>query len=532
MTFYLKYRPQKIEEIDLANVRESLQNLAKNPEIPHAFLFAGPRGAGKTSSARILAKIVNCERVSLRTTDYGLQPESKKSSRQSTVDGRQTPEPCNKCDQCVAITKGTSLNVIEIDAASHRGVDDIRALRETVKLSPAGGRMKVYIIDEAHMLTTEAANALLKTLEEPPSHAIFVLATTAPEKLPDTVRSRSTTFVFRRGKRDEIIRSLERAVKGEGIKIEKDALYEIAKNVDGSFREAHKILEQLALSNEKITQEAVKTLFELAAANPQKLLSYLAKKDVKRCLEEIERVVEKGANLKLYTSEIIRILRLLLLSKIGVLEDDAGLEAGLEIEEIDKFVSGEIKTLIELFSEAARQLPTAIIPQLSLELAAVKWGEWETKNEKLQMKSEKGSVEVVLQATKEEKSNTRGHAPVPRKEGKELEDSWREIMRQVKSKNHSAEALLRAARPKGFDGKVLEIDVFYQFHKERIEKEPYRAIVEGAASIILGGDVRLLCRLSSSKEKAIDLVNVTEVSEEDITKIAEEIFKDKGNSVN
>lgn len=515
MTFYLKYRPQKIEEIDLTEVRETLQKLAASPDIPHAFLFAGPRGAGKTSAARILAKVVNCEDSAQR----------KAHSAQE----RQKPniEPCNKCEQCAAIAKGTSLNVIEIDAASHRGVDDIRALRETVKLSPAGGGMKVYIIDEAHMLTTEASNALLKTLEEPPSHALFVLATTAPEKLPDTIRSRCTTLVFRKGKEDEIIRSLERAVNGEKIKIEKEALQEIAKNVDGSFREAHKVLEQLSLGAKEITQEAAKTHFELAAANPQKLLLLLAKKDTKGALEEIGKTVEKGANLKLYTSEIIKILRLLLLSKIGV-DGKEKTETEKEVE----FKMEDLKALIDLFSDATRQLPTAVIPQLPLEIAVVRWCERGTQNGKRKTENERNSKEVILETTKEERLVTRGHTPVPGKEGKELEDSWREIMRLVKQKNHSAEALLRATRPKRLEAGVLEIEVFYQFHKERIEKEPYRSLVEGVAAEVFSGKVRLVCNLSSSGQRAVDLVNVTEEVEEDITRLAEEIFADKKNNIN
>lgn len=522
MTLYRKYRPQKIEEIDLTEIRETLQKIARNADIPHAFLFAGPRGAGKTSAARILAKVVNCDPPSPRL--------------------RKGIEPCNKCEQCTAIAKGISLSVIEIDAASHRGIDDIRVLRETVKLSPAGGRMKVYIIDEAHMLTTEASNALLKTLEEPPSHAIFILATTAPEKLPDTTRSRCMTLVFRKGREDEVIRSLERAVKGEGIKIEKDALSEIAKNTDGSFREAHKILEQLALGGEKITWEAAKRLFELASANPQKLLSHIAGKDTKGALEEIEKVVEKGANLKLYTAEIIRILRLSLLGKVGVETKGAAI-LELEIE--------ETKTLIELFSEAARQLPTAVIPQLPLELAVVKWGEGgeeQVQSARLDINSppaEGGTGPArsrsrgprpaglsTLDSTSQGLAqtvgpNARGHAPVP---GKELEESWREIMRQVKQKNHSAEALLRATRPRKLEAGVLEIEVFYQFHKERIEKEPYRSLVEGVAAEVFSGNIRLLCSLSSSGQKAVDLVNVTEDVEEDITRLAEEIFSEKSEN--
>lgn len=495
MTFYLKYRPQKIEEIDLAEVREVLGKIVASPDIPHAFLFAGPKGAGKTSAARILAKVVNCEEAAKRKT--------QDAKRQ---------EPCNKCDQCMAITKGISLNVIEIDAASHRGVDDIRALRETVKLSPAGGRMKVYVIDEAHMLTTEAANALLKTLEEPPAHAIFILATTAPEKLLDTIRSRAMTFIFRKGNKDEVIRALERAVKGEGIKANKKSLGEIAENIDGSFREAHKILEQLTLGKEKLTAERVKEFFELAAADPGKLLIYLSGQNAEEAIKEIDKVFKKGTNLKVYTTKILETLRKTMISKITGEKDEGRLTGKFKSIE-------ELMTLTQLFSEAIKQIPTAVIPQLPLEIVVVKWcvgSSEQSQSTSQDLAQTKGSGASEQPPAHEEKTSD-----------VELEEKWREIMRLIKPRNHSAEALLRATRPKSFDGKILEIDVFYEFHKERLEKESYRSLVEAVAGEVLGGHIRLVCRLSSSQQKAVDLVNITEDVEEDIVKAAEEIFGGK-----
>src|SRR3972149_10667302 len=223
MTFYLKYRPQKLEELDIAPVRESLKNVVSSGQIPHAFLFSGPKGTGKTSAARILAKILNCE--------------------------KKGKEPCNKCDQCLSITKGSNIDVIELDAASHRGIDDVRALRDAVKLSPARARRKVYIIDEAHMLTTEASNALLKTLEEPPSHVVFILATTNPEKLLDTIKSRTVRVSFKKATEAEIVKSLIYVLESEKKKYEKEVLELIARNVDGSLRDAKKVLEELLIND-------------------------------------------------------------------------------------------------------------------------------------------------------------------------------------------------------------------------------------------------------------------------------------------
>ena len=228
-TYYLKYRPQKVSELDLISVRESLEKILKSKKIPHAFLFSGPKGIGKTSAARIFAKSINC------------------------LGKRKDFEPCNKCDVCQEITNGSSLDLIEIDAASNRGIDDIRSLREKIKLSPARCRYKVYIVDEAHMLTTEAFNALLKTLEEPPAHAVFILCTTEPEKLPKTIVSRCLQIKFQKAKKEEVINSLKRVVKGEKLEVEKEVLAEISVNAEGSFRDAQKILDQLSLANRKIS---------------------------------------------------------------------------------------------------------------------------------------------------------------------------------------------------------------------------------------------------------------------------------------
>ena len=220
MTLYLKYRPKNLDELDLPEVSDSLKKIVSSKTIPHAFLFAGPKGTGKTSAARILAKIINCEKLG------------------------KNGKPCDKCEQCVSIAKGTNLDVIEMDAASHRGIDDVRTLRDAVKLAPTKAKKKIYIIDEAHMLTTEASNALLKTLEEPPEHVVFILATTNPEKLIDTVRSRTTFVSFRKATPEEVVKSLKRVVNGEKIKINDESLNKIASLSSGAFRDAIKILEQ------------------------------------------------------------------------------------------------------------------------------------------------------------------------------------------------------------------------------------------------------------------------------------------------
>ena len=204
MVFYLKYRPQTIEELDSKEIREKLYSVLQGLGIPHAFLFTGPKGLGKTSTARIVAKSLNCEKKT------------------------KGVEPCNKCEQCVSITNGTNMDILEIDGASNRGIDEIRDLREKVKLSPMSARKKVYIIDEVHMLTQEAFNALLKTLEEPPSHVVFILCTTEPHKVPATIMSRCLCIQFKKATEEELIRSFKRIIKREKLEAETEALSLIA----------------------------------------------------------------------------------------------------------------------------------------------------------------------------------------------------------------------------------------------------------------------------------------------------------------
>jgi len=339
--FYLKYRPQKIAELDLVEIRNGLAKVLSSGHIPHAFLFAGPRGTGKTSAARIIAKAVNCER---RSEGIG--------------------EPCNKCSMCKDITSGTALDLIEIDAASNRGIDDIRNLREKIKLAPIRAKYKVYIIDEVHMLTTEAFNALLKTLEEPPSHAIFILCTTEPEKLPGTIISRCLYFNFKKGRVEEIVHCLKKVIKGEKLEVEKEVLSEIAKYTDGSFRDAQKTLEQLSLGNKKITVEMFnKEIGKSKAYRPEMLLQFLVENKVNEAILEVNRAVEGGANLRSYTEELLEILRNCLLQSIGCSDRPVACQLN-RVQAV---------RLIELFMRAGKEVKTAIIPQLPLELAIIEY---------------------------------------------------------------------------------------------------------------------------------------------------------------
>ncbi|MBU1499564.1 DNA polymerase III subunit gamma/tau, partial [Patescibacteria group bacterium] len=282
MAFYLTYRPKRIKDLDLAQVRESLTEILGAKEIPHAFLFSGPKGTGKTSSARILAKAVNCP-------------------------AKQNSEPCNHCASCQLIESGRSMDLIEIDAASNRGIDDIRELRDKIKLVPSQAKFKVYIIDEVHMLTNEAFNALLKTLEEPPCHAKFVLCTTEPKKLPGTIMSRCWQVNFNKASHGEIKRSLTRVVKGEKLKISEEDLGRIARVADGSFRDAVKILEQLAVSGKVISGKKVSQVLNrgFLTGNLDEWLVLVYCGETVKALQWLSEAMDQGLNISQFIIQAV-----------------------------------------------------------------------------------------------------------------------------------------------------------------------------------------------------------------------------------
>lgn len=503
MTFYLKYRPQKLEELNITEVRESLKKIVFSGKIPHAFLFSGPKGTGKTSAARIIAKILNCE--------------------------KKGKEPCNKCEQCVSITNGSNIDVIELDAASHRGIDDVRALKDAVKLAPAKARKKVYIIDEAHMLTTEASNALLKTLEEPPSHVNFILATTNPEKLIETIRSRATSISFRKASEAEVANSLAPIIKGEKIKIDKEALAAVAKKASGSFRDGAKLLEQLVTEKKKLNKEIVEEfLFKKKTFDVAEFLSLLAKREVKGAVEQIGNISAKGGSIEAAAASLLEQLRNGLLAKVGVGES-----------ELTEFSKDELIYLIELFTKAQAELKTASIEELPMEIAVIRWGENKSRipNDKFQIgnKNEDPKTEKALDSTSQNLTQTiaravRSQSPAPSFVKEISDEVWKKILETTRPINASIEALLRAAKPVGYDGRVLTLGVFYRFHKERLEDVTHRRILEDVVSSVLGTEARIVCVLTEPPvKKVVEEVKkeesvLTEGEDKDIIKAAEEIF--------
>lgn len=475
MSFYRKYRPRKIEELDLDNVRASLYALSRNlDKIPQSFLFAGPRGSGKTSSARILAKLVNCEK-----------PISV------TLGDEEFLEPCNECEHCNLVDSGGSLDVIEVDAASNRGIDDIRALRESINLAPANAKFKFYIMDEAHMLTTEAANAFLKTLEEPPSHVIFVLATTDPQKLPETVLSRLTKINFRKAKKEEIKRQLARVTKSEKLEISEEVLDLIASKSDGSFRDAVKTLESLIAETKDLNLEKVRSLLDQTSrVDYPLLLGFVVDRDLENALMTIHKYDSEGGSAKDLIEKLVESFRDMLFDVNA------------------KLTRKEILYGLKLLLEAQDNLRRTHIPLLSIEMFLAEWCE---KDKRQEVKDK--SVESGLK----KKSN---------EEIRKLDElSWAKILSGVRERNASIEALLRAAKPNGVSGNVLNLGVYYRFHKERLETEVFRQTLEDVVESVLGGPLKVVCSLEEKKEsQSLPKDELTAPGDQDIISAAKEIF--------
>lgn len=346
---YRKYRPQGwAEVVGQQHVVQTLRNAIVADRVAHAYLFAGPRGTGKTTLARLLAKAVNCQ-------------NEDKSKR-----------PCNECDYCRAVSENRFLDLIEIDAASNTSVDDVRDLRDKINFAPTQGKFKIYIIDEVHMLSTAAFNALLKTLEEPPPHAIFVLATTEIHKIPATVLSRCQRHEFRRVPVDEIVANLKRIVTAENIQADDEALALIARQSAGGMRDAQSLLDQLSSTGERITMELAQTV--LGTATSQTVLELVASildGEAGRGLEAIHRALDGGADSRALSRQIVDYLRGLMLIQMG---NESQVETTKDIkkkmtEHASAFTPADVLRMMRIFNEAATDSRGSWQPSLSLELA-------------------------------------------------------------------------------------------------------------------------------------------------------------------
>jgi len=499
--FALKWRPKNFDEIiGQGHIVTTLKSALEKNRLAHAYLFSGPRGVGKTSTARILAKALNCK-------------------------SGPTVNPCQKCSSCIEISESRSFDVIEIDGASNTGVDDIRALRENVKFSPTSGKFKVYIIDEVHMLSIAAFNALLKTLEEPPEFVKFIFATTHPDKIPATVLSRCQRLDFRRITVMEIIAQLEKIVKQEKISIDKEVLFAIAKSSDGALRDAESILDQLvSFSKDKVSLKDVISVLGLVEQDILfEMTDKIIAKDPAGALTLLNSVIDQGKDVGVFLMNLIEHFRNLMIAKVSHSDQslidlpqdicDRLFEQSKKLALEDIFIAFNIMVNTQ---EMSRRLESLRIP---LEVSLVKLAH--DKHKHAHAATAQEPKKAPHPAVQEKKS---GGEDVPREEPRSKEEPrsqdpadppvsleeisgiWQKTIDSLSGVKISVATYLSEGSPLEVKKNILTVSFpkNYSLHKESLEKKENRSLIEKELSGLLNKNIRVHFVLSEEKKTTND----------------------------
>ena len=511
---YRKYRPHRWEQvIGQEHIVQTLRNAIAAERVAHAYLFAGPRGTGKTTTARLLAKAVNC------------------------LDDNLTVRPCDQCEHCRLVNQSRFLDLIEIDAASNTSVDDVRDLREKINFSPNQGRCKVYIVDEVHMLSTAAFNALLKTLEEPPSHAIFVLATTEIHKIPATVLSRCQRHEFRRVPVKDLVEHL-RAIAGlEGLIVEEEALTLISRQSTGAVRDAISLLDQLASTEQSITLDLVQAVLGTAASQAVvEVTSALLAQNATAGLEMIHRALDAGSDPRQFARQVVDYLRNVLLVRMGASETvDAPPEAITQMaRHAGQAEVTDLLRFINNFNQAANEARSAWQPALPLEMAVVSSlviasladpaepaGSEPGSPPKAPVRRGKTSRKATASANQQETTVAPPEGKIQETAGVELmvtEDGepssedpeaggeilnqiragWRQVMGQMRRRSRNTEALLRSGNLLGVKNNTIYLG-FSAVLKPKMEQPENMALLEEILRTVLGQEIMVKCVVSTGR---------------------------------
>jgi DNA polymerase-3 subunit gamma/tau len=517
---YRKYRPQGFDDIvGQEPVVRTLKNAIGAGQVRQAYLFAGPRGTGKTSLARILAKALNCAQG-------------------------PTAEPDGTCHACTSIAAGTSMDVVEMDAASQRGIDDIREIRERVVLQPVEGRYKVYILDEAHQLTDAAFNALLKLIEEPPPHLVFVFCTTDLSKMLPTVRSRCQTFVFARPRLPELVQRLRRVADGEGIEAAEAALALVARSARGSFRDAESTLDQLAAATEgKVTVQAVLQL--LGAVEEEalfRLCDFVVDRDTAGALTFVEELSEQGQDLGRLVTELLEHLRhLLLVQNMGEVPDSIPVTEETRERlraQANQIAEPTVLRLCDLLAVAVDDMRQGGDPRLPLELALVKVTrpaadlERESVSFRLEQLEQRLTAAPASASGGEEKPPAPPPPPPPPPdraplELEQLQDAWqRAIVPAVEQKSIPTASMLREAHPADLAGDTLTVEfpAAASFHRQLAEEPKNATLLADALYEVTGRRLALAFAVGENGGEAGVEVDEGPAGEERIVELMKETF--------